>query len=254
MNSKKAMSGVSILAIVIISLAVLLGLGVFSGTIAGIITKAGDIETCRLSVLAQAQTKFLGESVINLECPRRQVTIFEDKVEVNKKKDRNYKFKELSNDAVNKVIAEELRLCWYKMGQGYVDVFEQSLLGSDFTCTICAEIKFDGKIEREEKFTGLNDYLKSYNIPKNNIKYYDYLSGLKDFNYDSFGYTFYFAWTYPDEPIDVNKVYFDKDKQYIIYFLAFKPSFIDEIEIDSAYSVGVGTPDKLIERCETLMN
>src|SRR3989338_2056864 len=101
MNSKKAL-GMGTLAVLIISLAVLFTLGFFSDAIAGIITGKGDIETCRLSVLAQSQTKFLGglvESPISLKCPRIHITFFENKVEINGKKSGNYKFQELSNDA-----------------------------------------------------------------------------------------------------------------------------------------------------------
>lgn len=278
MNSKKAL-GMGTLAILIISLAVLFTLGFFSDAIAGIITGKGDIETCRLSVLAQAQTKVLGEALVNLKCPRRQVTIFEDKVEINDKKSGNYKFQELSNDAVNRVIAEELRSCWYKMGEGEVDVFQQEVYGfNENVCVICSEIDFDKKIDQTKKFTGLLDYLKSNKIPGGKANYFDYLIRSQRNLYLLWGYipwTHYTPWGLGTTDLitsDLSNVgnfeenlqkysktkdsEFRTNQNYVVYFLGFKPPWANELikATKSAYYIGLGTPDKLTKECSRLQN
>ena len=125
-----------------------------------------DIEVCRLSVLAQAQTKKFGpidlpSSIISLDCPRRHVEFFNNKVEIDGKKSKDYKFGELKEENVNKVIADELASCWYKMGEGIINVFEQEVIvGRDYVCLICAEKDFDKKTEKTN-FKNLVSFLKN---------------------------------------------------------------------------------------------
>ena len=109
---------VVLLAFVIVAMILL----AFSSRLKDLLIQDSDVETCRLSVLAQAQTKIAGKTIVPLECPRRLVKIFNDKAEINGKRSK-YQYKQLTNEQVNEIAAEELRLCWYMMAEGKRDVF-----------------------------------------------------------------------------------------------------------------------------------
>ena len=143
-KGKKGIIGYGALATIILVLVVAFILLNWAGTFASILKKGSDIEVCRLSVLAQAQTKLLGQTPVSLKCSRRQVKLFNDKIEINGKKESKYEFKEVDDNIVNKLIAEELRLCWYMMGEGEINVFRQNIIvNTDTVCVVCAEISFD---------------------------------------------------------------------------------------------------------------
>ena len=106
---KKAVSPeimVVLLAFIIVAIILL----TFSGQLTSLFKEDADIETCRLSVLAQSQTKLFGKSIVPLDCPRRNLKIFENKVEINGKKSKKYEFNKLTADEVNHIAAEEMRL------------------------------------------------------------------------------------------------------------------------------------------------
>ena len=173
-DGKRSM-GYSTLAIIILLLVLAYVLLTNTNTFAGILKKGGDIEVCRLSVLAQASVKLAGQSPLSLKCPRREIKLFNDKVEINGKKEAKYEFKKLDDNIVNKIVAEELRLCWYKMGEGEVNVFQQAYVTEiDTVCLICSEISFDQKLENKQ-FQGLVDYLKGNKMHETDIYYFDYL-------------------------------------------------------------------------------
>lgn len=236
----------------------------FSGKLTNLLKEDADIETCRLSVLAQAQTRKtpgIGIStpgtLIPLDCPRRSLKIFEDKVEINGKKSNKYEFKKLTADEMNRIAAEELRLCWYKMAEGNKNIFEQSYL-IEFktdTCLICSEIEFDKNI-KNGPFEGLVDYLKSNKIPKGDVSYFYYLVKPQ-----SDTYIFYLPWTQWNPWLygtsnQFTETNFNPRNKYVIYFLAFKPGWLPETAkaVTSAYYIGLGNEEKLKEECSTLVN
>ena len=255
--NKKAVSPELLVTLIVIILAAIT-LFAFSGELTSLLKEDADIETCRLSVLAQAQTKILGKSIVPLDCPRRTIKIYENKVEVNGKKSSKYSFKKLTENEVNRILAEELRLCWYKLIEGKRDVFESSfIIGADNTCLICSEIEFDDKLEGQI-FSGLLGYLKSKEIPKGDLTYHDYLIRSQRELYLLWGnvpWTQYTPWSYGT----TNKVVEDKfnaQEKYTIYFLAFKPNWGEEFTkmFTSAYYIGLGKEYKFTDECTILMN
>ncbi len=242
---------VILLAFVIVALILL----TFSSELKDLFTEDADIETCRLSVLAQAQTKVAGKTIVPIDCPRRLVKIFNDKAEINNKRSK-YQYKQLTNEQVNEIAAEELRLCWYMMAEGKRDVFEQSyLFETKFnTCLICSEIEFDESLKRSS-YSGLLDYLK-LKIPKGDISYLDYLTKTQsDF------YLGYIPWTqwnpyFYGTSNKVTDTKIDSNQKYVIYFLAFKPAWLLQKTKaqTSAYYIGLGNEDKLSEECAILIN
>ena len=253
---KKAVSPeimVVLLAFIIVAIILL----TFSGQLTSLFKEDADIETCRLSVLAQSQTKLFGKSIVPLDCPRRNLKIFENKVEINGKKSKKYEFNKLTADEVNHIAAEEMRLCWYKMAEGNRNIFEQSYLfeTKSNTCVICSEIQFDDKL-KGQYFDGLLDYLKSKKIPKLDKTYFDYLiRSQSDFYLLFLPYGQYNPWFYGTTG-KVSESKFDTNQKYLIYFLAFKPPWLAEKvgAITSAYYLGLGKEDKRNTECDIQIN
>jgi len=252
------------LVTIAIVLAGFLVLAAFTTIFGAEVTKKGDIEVCRLSVLTQAQTKTFGQTHTSLKCPRRQVKFFNSKVEINGKKESKYEFSELDDEAVNKVIAEELRICWGMMGEGDLDVFRQpiitltSLEAGKTVCTICSEISFDKRIEKD-RFVGLLNYLKGTKIPERGIYYFDYLvKAQRDQylgNWDRIPFAQYTPWGWGTTS-KIEEDFFQADRDYTIYFLGWKPDWLDDKvrAYTSAYYIGLGTPGKAAEECYRLVN
>lgn len=242
---------VVLLAFVIVAMILL----AFSSQLKDLLIQDSDVEICRLSVLAQAQTKVAGKTIVPLDCPRRIVKIFNDKAEINSKRSK-YQYKQLTNEQVSEIIAEELRLCWYMMAEGKRNIFEQSyFFETKFnTCLICSEIEFDKSL-KGNSYSGLLEYLK-LKIPKGDISYLDYLTKAQsDF------YLGYIPWTQwnPFFYGTSNKVIdtkIDSNQKYVIYFLAFKPAWLLQKTKaqTSAYYIGLGNEEKLSEECAILVN
>lgn len=232
----------------------------FAGNLRGVLKEDAEIETCKLSVLVQAQTKVTGKSVVPLDCPRRNLKIFEDKVEINGERSKKYSFKELTSEDLNYIIAEELRLCWYKMAEGNKNIFEQStFFGQDQTCLVCAEIGFDDKI-MGKSYGGLVEYLKSHKMPKSGLNYFEYLIKAQEKNvpsllYGDIPWTQYTPWGYgTTKKFSEDRI--NGNEKYSIYFLAFKPAWVEEKirAYTSAYYIGLGKDDKIREECSILVN
>ncbi|MBS3104695.1 hypothetical protein J4234_00390 [Candidatus Woesearchaeota archaeon] len=247
---------VVLLAFVIVAMILL----AFSSRLKDLLIQDSDVETCRLSVLAQAQTKIAGKTIVPLECPRRLVKIFNDKAEINGKRSK-YQYKQLTNEQVNEIAAEELRLCWYMMAEGKRDVFEQSYFFSEgkyYQCIICSEIEFDKEVGTKS-YEGLTDYLKSKKLPKMDISYHDYLIRSQQNLYLLWGivpWTQYTPWGYGTTKRDSFKDKFETNEKYLIYFLAHKPSWLVGLTggYTSAYYIGLGNEEKLREECAILIN
>ncbi len=273
MINKKGI-GFYTLAVLLTLLAIILIMLPFTSNLIGVLKKGGDVEACRLSVLAQSQIKLVGSSPVSLKCDRRQVKFYNNKIEINGKKDPKYDFKQLDSSVVNKAVAEELRLCWYMMGEGELNVFQQHLIGAgDNDCVVCSEVGFSNDVDKNKKFTGLVDYLKGNKIPGENIYYYDYLIKSQRNLYLLWGtvpWTQYTPWGWgttdkitENEGENLNNYQasagatdFQPGETYIVYFLAYKASWYREkIKYDtSAYYIGLASPGKVVSGCRRLVN
>ena len=279
MINKKGI-GFYTLAVLLILLAILLIFLPFTSNLVGVLKKGGDVEACRLSVLAQSQIKLAGSSPVSLNCDRRQVKFYNNKIEINGKKDPKYDFKQLDSSVVNKAVAEELRMCWYMMGEGELNVFQQQLseativgFTGENVCNICSEISFDKSVDRTKQFTGLVDYLKGNKIPNQDAYYFDYLIKSQRDKYLLWGivpWTQYTPWSWgttdkiSDSLEEDLKKYqetgtyteFNPDERYIVYFLAWKPSWLKEKlrSSTSAYYIGLASPGKVVSGCRMLVN
>ncbi len=256
-NNKKGMGGQEALLIVILAVVVLLVFWPISKSFASLLKKDAEIEECRLSVLSHSSS--IGKKAVPLKCPRREVILSEKKIKINNEVETKYSFKKLDDETVNKLVAEELRKCWYKMGEGKINVFNNNLLaGNKRVCILCASIKFDSSVT-QSRFTGIEEYLNN-KIPKSDITYSDYLIREQS-KFFLGGVALPFAKYYTKtgtqstSRVDPETV-LDKDKEYFIYFLGIQPSELAEETqaIDPLYFIGLGSATEIYEQCEVLAN
>ena len=149
--------------ILILSAAFIMGLFVMG--ITKVITKGGDVENCRTSIIAAAQSKKLptikgiGRPIANLNCPRQEFVLY--------KKDIVEKG-EINQDKAHKRIADAMAECWYMVGEGKMDPFSDWEDKNKNYCLICKTIKFDKKLERFIS-SHADDLNKTYLIEKKGL-------------------------------------------------------------------------------------
>lgn len=126
--------------VIILVVSVLLTAGVVKW--AHSMNQGGDLEKCRLSVLAASQAKILGKAALSIDCPRKDLTIKPEDVKVDNA---------LSDDSVKKMLAEEITSCWYKMsGDSQINPYDQDwFLTTRSVCLVCAEIGFDKELQEK---------------------------------------------------------------------------------------------------------
>jgi hypothetical protein len=147
--------------------------------------KKTDLETCKLSVLGKSYSKPGGKSPLELNCPRTSISFYNNQV-ISRVKDkettkkvitkgaRTDKFSNLTDDIFFQVVSEELRNCWYKMGEGKLNPFDSKLLLTYNICLVCSSIAFNQV--QAKTFTGLQEYMNETAMPQSDMTYGDYLS------------------------------------------------------------------------------
>ncbi len=207
----------------------------FATPLFGKLSKDGDREGCKLSMLVRTGTTIDAgpvkvDSPISPSCPRYSLTFFDDKYELSKGTDTIEKksVDELNDFIVNREIAEQLRDCWYQFGAGKIDTFwNPGWLVGDFNddnrhCYICSEISFDNSVN-QEVFTGFYEYLQDSTISGKHeaegLKLYDYIANNGGYCQEDW-FTGDNCWeAYAAEKnIDV-KPEFKKDKKYAAVFI-----------------------------------
>jgi hypothetical protein len=267
---------------IILALAFFVVVVIFFSNALNLFGKAADDQKCRLTVLAQ-QLKPTGTSLISLSCPRHNLNVSENGVRIlqnDKWKPMTVFETPLAKDPKQfyKLAADEMADCWYKMGEGKVNVFNKDF-GTGYyrnTCIICSSINFDrspdlplGTIDDFKKYLENNYYTKN----GKNVKYYDYM-----------------LMQYPSQLspslIDLyikadNSIYihgFDTDKNlntkdsYVIFFKALKFTKVSEefgdmaekitsddekksfLRFNDNYYIFFAKPEEVAKKCGILIN
>lgn len=203
-------------------------------------------ELCRLSVLARINTQGLtGTSPIALDCPRKNVVLFDEgskfyhsgELNVDMKKLPINQFSDPENSPTEKrklmkYFADEYAECWYKMGEGDMKVFNPPsgypFEGFETTCIICSDISFDQSYSGD-MFTlnEFEDFMKTEKYTKHGKEelYRDYLyqdfSGFR--NVASYLYTFNTYFDLKGQKAIQQSVLdptakLEKNQSYIIFF------------------------------------
>ncbi|MFP4423693.1 MAG: hypothetical protein ACLFP2_00520 [Candidatus Woesearchaeota archaeon] len=148
-----------------------------------------QIELCKFSILAAANTKLAGNKIaIDFDCPRYELEI--EKSDVEKKGD-------VIKTDISHLLAEEARICNYMTGEGKINPFRQERFEGTRACLICAEIKFEKSLANEVDKIDFGEYLKSTRMCDNCTTYADYLT--KSANSEDFDYK---------KEIDLDKEYY----------------------------------------------
>jgi hypothetical protein len=172
--------------------------------------KSNEIEKCRSTALIVDKTRELSSSsVMDVDCKMNDVEITAQDITHQG---------ELNEMMLYVKILEEMRWCWYKMGDGTFLPFDQNLVSSKFPCIICSRISFDPEIIR-----GLGPVLHNLDraldrkMKNSDESYRNYLDTTQ---YQSWGFILYY---YKPEnslkthnQIDLNSDY------YVIYQAALK--------------------------------
>ena len=206
---KGRLSQLGMEAVAAIIIAVLIG-GVMSYAVykkAGQVNDAKDIEACRNSIIKAAESKkfslLAGQSTGNvlfpLDCPRRTTII--------KKKDVVDKDGTINQNKAHKIIADEMKKCWYMVGEGKIDPFSNWDNPGETYCMVCTTIEYDNdlrkfinnkmepykgkqlsqakRIELNSKYqiTSPLEYLQKPIKPGSELSYWEYLYGEKSIKY-----------------------------------------------------------------------
>ena len=139
----------------------------------------GAESKCKFSILAASRAKVMGQTLISIDCPRREHVITFRDIESKGVAD---------DDKVKKEIAEQLVRCWDMVGRGELQGFDQYLIGDfgkdkDMACLICTSIEFDKKIQdsyrSNPEIGGFEYYLNNYPLDAS-MKYSQLISKAKE--------------------------------------------------------------------------
>ncbi len=162
MNKKARLEFETIILLVmsvVILVGVLYAIGVLKPEGENIVNR----NACEQSVNTKAQIKLLGKSLAgNLQCKTSVV-----------------KLKNIDEEKIKEIIANEMFYCWKQFGGGKKDFLDDFDFGkSDTWCFICSRMSFDDKVKKQYDYiSGFSDYLYETNIPTRNITYMEYFSG-----------------------------------------------------------------------------
>ncbi|MFA6888286.1 MAG: hypothetical protein WC254_02210 [Candidatus Woesearchaeota archaeon] len=83
-----------------------------------------------------------------------------------------------NSDEIKKALAQDMAMCWYKMGEGQYELFDTDMMQEKQYCIICSVSEFDNK----QEISGFLDYMTKNPAPLlytggKTISYTDYLQG-----------------------------------------------------------------------------
>lgn len=151
---------------------VLLGLSILAVQFVRFTLDEGSIERCRFSVLTNSKVHESTETThvaivskvdVPIDCPAHEIEI------------------ESKNKAEQvRLIGEELRSCWYKMGEGNLKVFGTNYITEtdESFCVICSQFKTGDNLEPSIIDKYLNDPEKK--IPGKDVTYSQYIGLLNN--------------------------------------------------------------------------
>jgi hypothetical protein len=187
---KKA--SISLMLILVIVIVVMVGIAVIWVALAPKLFSSINREMCRNSIAAQSAALDLpmGEKIFSPDCKTYPVTFYDTRVEINGKTTKVYdprvkktvaKFNGLTDDIVNRVMAEELRYCWYQFLEGKKPILDKRnrisvhLGALPRVCLVCDEFSFDKSV-KQQTFNGFYDYTKNTKMLNSNMTYYQYFA------------------------------------------------------------------------------
>lgn len=189
--------------------------------LAGEISKSGLRTACWESIfLEHAGSKYdidvtTKQTTFNINCPRFKVS-FEDRKTVFSDVRTSEEFKEKvakTEEDYYRILAEEMRGCWWQFHEGKFDVFDKlKVVGTGTTknsCFICSEIFFEKKIP-PLSLTGLNRYMKETKLKNSPTTYWKFLSSELDIKLSTIPYEQFIQ--------SIDDFTFNQSKRYNVVF------------------------------------
>jgi len=257
-RSKLAMVSTLVTLLIILAGAIVIFLFVYS--VGAKANTESAMQACRLSVISQANTKIeLGlkrTSPLEIDCNKRYVNFYNTKVEIGIDPDNTKtvavdyedgqvkRFTELNDFIVNQVIAKEMQTCWYEFGEGKSHVFmngeDNSWWNNANICYVCSEINFNRDTVKQEKFSGLIDYMKQTKLGAAQDTYYNYFNtkSLSENSWEKFN-------TEDLKKIGLFSMTFERDKSYLVFFVKDYHTYASD-----SYYVEVIPADKINTVCD----
>lgn len=171
LSNKKGISDQALL-VIIISVTIFIILLFLSNSISDILKKKGAEESFRTAVITAVKAP---KDFVTLPMERRQVVLLKEGYTLDGKE---FDVPGMDKDAISKIIAEEMRSCWYKFLEGQQSVFSHGILNKDNICYICSTIsvKADGLSERNLTLPNFDQYLRDHRLLGTTISYWDYFN------------------------------------------------------------------------------
>ena len=175
MKNKKAMA-ISVLITLILAV-IILGMFIYIGYLMSTEgTQAAKLETCRMTLWANAgfrERVTEGEHVA-INCPKKIQEVNDKLLKDFQRIERGTEEEKKANSA-KRLLAEEMRECWYKGHEGTINPFPEK---SGKFCLVCSQISFDKKVKENYKnVTNFFKYVTRERMLGSNITYFEYFSG-----------------------------------------------------------------------------
>lgn len=209
MNFKKGTTEKTVLTTIIIFVVVALVFFKVLTSMNSTILTFSNVEKCRTTIAAASKSaSSTGIQFSKIDCPRKYVEIG-DEVLIDENIDDNYLFY---------TVAEELRECWYKMGEGKLEPFSKKFLSDSVPCIVCSKISFSDDL-KGKKVEGFMNYLETKKIDDTGITYFNYLSN---------DVTIPFLWwdTYTKKTLRNDNDKLNLDDDYYVIYKQFNPDTI----------------------------
>jgi hypothetical protein len=191
MSGKKGMPQISVLVALIFMVALLLVLVGFLYSTGQLGESAVDKETCKLSVQLFAKAKVPGFDVASSDSIKCHTETREIDTSTQEK--------------AKKDLANAMFDCFDNWGDGELELFDTESRNKNNYCIVCSKLEFT----KDEKVTGLTEYLTETTISGKGKSYYQFIkgTGVSERDYGSIS----------DENLVINDVV-DASKDYAVIF------------------------------------
>jgi hypothetical protein len=270
-NNYKAKGQIGYLVTIILIIAGAIIIYGFIARFTGKATFEEAINTCRISVVAQSATELKPsasgwKSPLNINCEKRYIKFYNTKVEVGLNPEnmkplqlvvdgqKITRFRSLTEYTVNRVIAEEMRICKFEFADGKTEIFanDENLIKSQTVCFVCSQIHFDTGVKKQT-FNTLVEYTKETNLKDYDKTYYEYLTEETISNNSMWSQPMYEVsfWTrlFTSEDGTYANLTIDTSKDYLVFVEKYKPGKLDWLHWGRPMWVAILPADKINNYC-----
>ncbi len=130
---------------------------------------SGKREVCKASVVLASQ-RVQGKSLFSIQCEPEEAEIGSSYMQGES----------LDTEKLKRTLAEHMKRCWYKMGEGHVEPYSSEAFNENHACTVCSELSVSQDVrvalEKQGGIQGFTDYLNSTEMEDSDKTYWQYLS------------------------------------------------------------------------------